>query len=665
MRRRNRAKVAASSNKYSGAKLLITAVIFVIGAGGIWLWRGGFRRPAEPTPRDAQTDVAPSTNVFPPPELADSSWLRGVREAQLQAASSVQAFHDFTFTDRLIESGITWRSHIVDDAGKNYKSVHYDHGTGMAVADVDGDGLLDIYFVSQVGPNALMRNLGGGKFEDITARAGVALPDAVKVSASFADIDNDGAPDLYVTTVRGGNHLFHNDGHGVFTDITAGSGLGYVGHSSSAVFFDYNRDGLLDLFLVNVGRYTSDRVITMSDGHKYYESLDHAFAGHLFPERAEASLLFRNDGGGHFTDVSREMGLQHAAWSGDAAPIDVNEDGWPDLYVLSMQGNDDYYENQGGKRFVKKSRALFPKTSWGAMGIKPFDVDNDGHLDIYITDMHSDMSALVDPAHERMKSAGYPPELLGAGANPIFGNSLFLNNGHGRFIEVSDRMNAENYWPWGLSVGDINADGYDDAFIASSMNYHFRYGINSLKLNEGGQRFADAEFILGIEPRRDGRTMTPWFELDASGADRDHPDARGHTGRLTVWAAIGSRSSAMFDLDNDGDLDIVTNDFNSEPLVLISNLSERRALHFLKVKLVGSTSNRDGLGATVRVTAGGRTYMKVNDGLSGHLSHSLIPLYFGLDTADRVDRVEVIWPSGHKQIVSDVHANSQVEIREP
>src|SRR5438132_4051043 len=158
------------------------------------------------------------------------------KEQQISAAKQFKAFYDFQFSDRISESKIRFETHVVDDAGKNLKPVHYDHGTGLAVADVDGDGLLDIYFVNQVGGNQLWRNLGGGRFENITAAAGVAVAGKVSVSASFADIDNDGDPDLYVTTVRGGNMLFENDGHGHFKDITAASGLGYSGHSSGAVF---------------------------------------------------------------------------------------------------------------------------------------------------------------------------------------------------------------------------------------------------------------------------------------------------------------------------------------------------------------------------------------------------------------------------------------------
>jgi enediyne biosynthesis protein E4 len=203
----------------------------------------------------AQTGVR-----FVPDDLQDTSWLERLRDAQVKAAAGVSVFHDFQFTDRLTESGISFVHRIVEDAGKTYKAVHYDHGNGMAIADVDGDGLHDVYFTNQVGGNQLWKNVGGGKFQDITATAGVAVAGKVSVAASFADINNDGDADLYVTTVRGGNMLFENDGKGRFRDISVASGLNYVGHSSGALFFDYDRDGLLDLFLVNVGHYTTDTV---------------------------------------------------------------------------------------------------------------------------------------------------------------------------------------------------------------------------------------------------------------------------------------------------------------------------------------------------------------------------------------------------------------------
>ena len=149
--------------------------------------------------------------------------------------------------------------------------------------------------------------------------------------------------------------------------------------------------------------------------------------------------------------------------------------------------------------------------------------------------------------------------------------------------EISDRAGVENYWPWGPSVGDVNADGWQDVFIASSMDYPHRYGINTMLLNNGGDRFLDSEFIVGIEPRRGGRTHTPWFDMDCSTPPPGHAaeECKGRTGRITVMAPLGSRSSVFFDLDQDGDLDLVTNDFNSEPQILVSNLAQRRAVHWL------------------------------------------------------------------------------------
>ena len=244
-----------------------------------------------------------------PLDLANTSWLEALREAQLKTVGRFEVYHDFRFVDRIADSRITFQHRIVSDAGRTYKGVHYDHGNGLAVADVDGDGLLDVYFTTQVGSNQLWHNLGGGRFEDWTERAGVGMANKISVTASFADIDNDGDPDLYVTTVRGGNFLFENDGHGRFRDISAASGLNYVGHSSGAVFFDYNRDGLLDLFLVNVGKYTTDEI--GGDGYRYYVGIaQDAFFSHRFPVLDEQSILFRNEGGNRFVDVSAEVGLQ-------------------------------------------------------------------------------------------------------------------------------------------------------------------------------------------------------------------------------------------------------------------------------------------------------------------------------------------------------------------
>ena len=611
------------------------------------------------------------------------AWLveRGRQEAELAARSPVA--HDFRFTDQRQASGITFQNRIVDDAGRSYKLAHYDHGSGVCAADVDGDGLPDLYFVTQLGTNQLWKNAGGGRFVDITAQAGLAMPDAIGVGCAFADIDNDGDPDLFVTTVRHGNRLFENLGNGTFRDITAQAGVGYVGHSSGAVFFDYDGDGLLDLFLTNVGVYTSN---ARGPGG-YYVALSDAFLGHLHPERAEASILYRNLGGNRFKNVSREVGLVDLSWSGDATAFDVNDDGFPDLYALDMQGGDHLWLNEGGRRFHDATAKYFPKAPWGSMGAKVFDFDGDGRLDVFVTSMHPDMWVNIAPGDWTAEGRKADTATVAGGMIPggkdrfFFGNELFANRGGGRFEEVSDSVGVETYWPWGPSVDDFNADGWDDIFIAAGMNFPYRYGINSVLLNEGGRRFLPSEFVVGVEPRPNGVTQQVWFTLDCNGADRDHPfcgpcahpesmggacrvDAAGH---LTMMGSLGTRSAVALDLDDDGDVDIVTNEFNAGPQVLVSDLAQRRPVQFLKVRLRGTRSNREGLGAQVTVALpDGRRILKLLDGKSGYLSQSDLPLYFGLAGSDHAGAIEVRWPSGRRQsVVGPIKADQTIEVIEP
>ena len=611
------------------------------------------------------------------PIAATPTWLleRWKEESTLAARSPVA--HQFRFTDRRRESGITFQNRVVDDAAKAYKKDHYDHGSGVCATDEY------LYFVTQRGSNELWHNLGGGRFENITDAAGLRMPDAIAVACAFADIDNDGLPDLFVTTVRHGNRLFKNAGGGRFTDITASAGVGYVGHSSGAVFFDYDGDGRLDLFVTNVGVYTTDSV----GAGGYYVGFPDAFHGHTHPERAEASILYRNLGNDRFQDVTQATGLVDKSWSGDATVLDANDDGHPDLYILDMQGKNHLWLNDGGRRFHDATGSFFPKTPWGAMGVKAFDFNGDGTIDLFVTDMHDDMWVNIpagywDVETQKVDSAEAPNDYFPGGKGSfIFGNALYANRGGGKFEEVSDAAGVETYWPWGPSVDDLNADGWDDIFITAGMNFPHRYGINSVLLNDGGRHFLPSEFTLGVEPRTGGATEQVWFTLDCQGADRaelycsicKEPAGEqigchmGPNGQLTVMAALGSRSAVLLDLDGDGDLDIVTNEFNAPPQILISDLAQRRTIHSLKVRLHGTRSNRDGLGAQVTaILPGGRRILKVMDGKSGYLSQSDLPLYFGLGDADHADSLSVRWPSGERQTVAGPLASGRpVEVTEP
>ncbi len=305
---------------------------------------------------------------------------------------------------------------------------------------------------------------------------------------------------------------------------------------------------------------------------------------------------------------------------------------------------DYYYENKDGATFVENTLTTFGKTPHGAMGVKFFDYNNDGSPDLLITDMHSDMGASQSYAMEKSKTnaAVFQQDHMNMASDPQILGNAFYTSVKGAFKEISDAIGVETYWPWGVSVGDYNADGYQDVFISAGMGTIYRYGINSLLLNNSGKGFMDSEFLLGIEPRSE-----------------IHHSVKGCGNE-----AASSRASVAFDLDQDGDLDIVTNQPCTKPQVFISNLTQSKTVNFLKVKLSGTVSNRDGLGATVTVSAGGNTYSQFNDGKSGYLSQSSIPLYFGLDKAEKADSVEVQWPSGRTTTLHNVAINTQIEIRE-
>jgi hypothetical protein len=570
------------------------------------------------------------------------------------------------FREASRQAGLDFRmAFLPNEQGENFKINLYDHGCGVAVADFDGDGWEDIYFVNQLGANALYRNQGDGTFVDVSRAAGVALGDRVCVGAAFADFDNDGHPDLFVTSTRGGNVLFKNMGDGTFKDVTRAAGVDLVAHCQTAVFFDFDNDGYLDLFVTCTGKWTTAGYDRKS---RYYPGV--ADFWDLAHSERELNVLYRNNGNGTFTDVTARAGLKGRGWGGDAAVFDADGDGLLDILVTHMFGRSQLYHNQGDGTFVETTESSLGRTSWGAIGSRAFDYNNDGKLDLLIVDMHSDMwyptlrekdmSAFIRKnEHMRYPGATGPAvefkqpwalEMENKYAESfqiqydkvIFGNTLFKNLGGGRFQEVAQRAGMETFWPWGIATGDFNNDGFEDVFLPSGMGYPYMYWPNRLLMNQGDGTFAERSQQEGIEPPPLGEYL---------------PEPLGG-----LKAARSSRCAAVADFRHTGRLDIVTNNFNDRPYLFQNHFPGKNYIAF---RLQGTKSNRDAVGALVHIYLGSEVMVRQVQAAGGYLSQSSRIAHFGLGDRSHIDRAEIRWPSGTRQRLVNPAVNRVHNIIEP
>lgn len=512
------------------------------------------------------------------------------------------------FTDITDQAGITFRQSYGD---RHLDNIVEGTGSGACFFDYDNDGLQDLYFVTGVWTKGvsdnegrdlrgklsakLYRNKGGGAFEDVTTKAGVGSV-VFGSGCSAADYDNDGDVDLYLLNY-GPNILYRNNGDGTFTDVSKASGLDNPRWSVSAVWLDYNNDGWLDVYVGNYLLYDDGKFRDFYPAQGYPGPLSYS---------GEPDALYRNNGDGTFTDVSKETGIyQPGGRAMSVTAADLNNDGLMDIYVANDAMANYYFENTGRGAFVEKAIQMnlaYSEHGQGIASMGPFvaDINRDGWLDIFVPDLNYCSLLIFDPKEKLYRNASGE-----AGLAVVMGQ----------------------YAGWGSVVFDYDHDGWPDIFTVHGSAHHEYVQEDTLVRNLGNGKFEDVS-------RRSGKYF-----------------GEKYVGRGAAWA----------DIDNDGDIDLLVVNLNDKPKLLRNDGGNRRNWLMVDARLKFPAGSRTAIGARVKVTANGMMQLDDVNPVRGYLGQGDPRLHFGLGDAARAD-VEIRWPDGGVERLAGVKANQTLRV---
>ena len=528
--------------------------------------------------------------------------------------------------------------------------LYYYNGGGVAVGDVDGDGLMDLYFTANLGPNRLYRNKGNYQFEDITDKAGVADAEGWKTGVTMADVNGDGRVDIYVSgieylTMHGRNVLYINNGDGTFTDRTKEYGLEHSGYSTQALFFDYDGDGDLDMYLLDNSTHTQRAIEAQSQpGAKSPRTGDH---------------LFRNDGN-HFTDVTAAAGIRDGVdgYGLGIVASDLNGDGCPDLYIANdFQGDDYLWMNNCNGTFTNALTRSIGHTSQFSMGVDAADFNNDGRPDIISLDMlperedilKSSAGAETFNVYNMKLEAGYHPQLAR--------NALQLNRGKGKFSEIGLLAGvAATDWSWAALFADLDNDGSKDLFITNGI---YRRPNDLDYLNYVGNEAVQASLAQGLNENNISLLQKMPHVPLSKYAFHNNGDLT-FTNVAEAWglAQPGFSNGAVYvDLNNSGALDLVVNNINAPASIYKNAARGANGNSYLTVVLHGSGANTAGIGTKVIVRDHGSTQLVEQEPTRGFLSSVEPRLHFGLGRSKQIDSLIVIWPDRRFQVLTNVPVN--------
>lgn len=510
-----------------------------------------------------------------------------------------------TFTDVSDAAGIAFKHSFGD---LELSNIVEGTGAGVVVFDYDGDGWQDLYLLSgrwnkEVNDNRgrtlrgklsnrLYRNNGDGTFADITDKAGVGGGEHYGCGGSAADFDGDGDLDLYVCNY-GPNAFYRNNGDGTFTDISQTSGLADPRWSLSAPWFDYNNDGLLDVFVCNYLEYDSGKFRSFYAASGYPGPLSY---------NGQPDTLYRNNGDGTFTDVTRLAGLENREGRGMSATVaDFDNDGFLDIYVANDASDNDFFRNQGRGSFVNEAMIRGLAFGEGGQGVSSMgpaagDIDRDGRLDLFIPDM------------------GY--------------NCLLMNRGdffEDHTAKAGIAVVCGQYTGWGGLLLDYDSDGWLDIFVANGDPHHEYREEAVLLRNDGTGKFVDVA---------------------------------KQSGSFFAQKFVG-RGSTYIDFDNDGDLDLVIVTLNDRARLIRNNGSQN---HWILIEAKLSNEKSDAVGARITVTIGSLKQIRDLIPVTGYLSQADSRCHFGLGVAEKVDRIEIRWPDKTQTVLENVKADQILKV---
>jgi len=554
-------------------------------------------------------------------------------------------------------SHLTFSNAVIDDPSMNIINYLYFYdGGGVSVGDVNHDGLMDLYFSASSGPNHLYLNKGRLVFEDVTEAAGVAGTADWTKGVTMADVNGDGWVDIYVSTVtfgpaRSRNELFINNGDGTFTNRAKAFGLDNQGLSTQAVFFDYDLDGDLDVYLVN----HSNHDISKREGIHQRTVFD-PLAG---------DKLLRNDGN-HFSDVSAEAGIYGSAIGYGLAAVasDLNLDGCPDLYVSNDFFENDYlYFNNCDGTFTESVYNAMGHTSLSSMGNDAADVNNDGRPDVVVTDMLPERADILNSA---VGPEAYDIYLIKRhlGFLPQFRrNTLQINRGEGHFSDLGPFAGiTATDWSWADLLADLDNDGYKDLFITNGINHrpndleylHYVASASMQRILQKRIPVDTLQALLGRMPHIPIPNVAFHNDGDLTFTDRAAEWGLGKPGF--------SNGAAYADLDNDGDLDLIVNNLNA-PVSLFENRASDHT-RYLTVALKGEGANTAGVGTKIMVRAGGQAQLLEQFPTRGWESSVDPRLHFGLGPSDVIDTLTVVWPDRRFQTLTGIAVDTLITLRQ-